>query len=44
MDEKGVFKYFEEILLVKDKTFIMPQDRGLRRLWELSNNKFSVRH
>jgi len=36
MDDKGVFKDFVEILLVNGKTFIIPQDLGLRRLWDLT--------
>lgn len=44
MDDKGVFKDFVEILLVNGKTFIIPQDVGLRRHWDLTKNKFSVLH
>jgi hypothetical protein len=44
MDDKGGFKDFVEILLVNGKTFIIPQDLGLRRLWDLTQSKFSVRY
>jgi hypothetical protein len=44
MDYKEVFKDFVEILPVNGKTFIIPQGLGLRRLWDLTQSKFSVRH
>jgi len=36
MDNTGVFKDFVEILLVNGRTFIIPQDLGIRRLWDLT--------
>jgi hypothetical protein len=42
MDDIGVFTNFVEILLANGKTFIIPQDLGLRRLWDLTQSKFSV--